>query len=497
MKNFYILLITLISFNLVAQELILEDIKKQVEVMEKKYGVKFHIDTMPKTTWAIKYEFAQIQDYENLYNYLNLFDKAFGKYPSSLLNKSKLKDVVFVKSLKYNVNNNEQVTPIVPDYQKKMLIYDFIIGNYDKTYQEHTIHLAFYQILDNRINRNSNQDSIWNSFNSSNNVYGPQGIYANNQPLSYGLDHSINGFISSYSLTSIKQDKAEIFAGIYTEKEYDKIELWIKEDKVLFNKVTYLKNILEKINKKFDRKEITINDINKFILLMEKKYQIKFYINSMPQTTWNIDYEFAQKDDYEDLYNYLKLFDKEFNKYPLSFLKKSKLQGIAFVKDLSIELDNKILQERGAIPDYKNELLIYDYMNGNHNKAYQQHVVHHEFYHMLEEEINGNARWKDPEWNSLNIENNIYGKGGKYYRGTTQSIINHPKTGVISLYSLSALEEDKAEIYASLFTKSDSIKLNQWVKEDKVLNNKVEYMKSFLKGVDPSFTTNYWNEIRN
>ena len=247
MKNIYILLITLLSFNLAAQEVTLEDISKQVMGMEKKYSIKFNIDSMPKTTWAIKYEFAQKQDYGNLYDYLKLFDKALGKYPLSFLDKVKLKKVIFVKNLKLNESNQEQATPAIPDNSKSILILDFIIGNYDKTYQEHTVHHTFYKFLDKQFNAKLNwNDPVWNSFNSSNDAYKSQDVYSSE------INHSHKGFVNSYSLYDVIQDKAEIFATLFTKIEYKKLQKWVKKDSILFNKAMYLQDFLKGIDRSFD-----------------------------------------------------------------------------------------------------------------------------------------------------------------------------------------------------------------------------------------------------
>ncbi|MCF6289013.1 MAG: putative zinc-binding metallopeptidase [Proteobacteria bacterium] len=238
-----------------------------------------------------------------------------------------------------------------------------------------------------------------------------------------------------------------------------------------------------------------MDDINKRILEMEEKYSIKFHIDLMPTTSWILEYEFAQEQDYENLLNYLDLFDKEFGKYPLSFLKKSKLEAIAIVKNLVLDAYSHDVP-RAGIPDSKRELLIYDFIAGNYDKPYQILVVHHEFYHMLDEQFNGHVRWKDPVWNSFNINNDVYGIGGEFSRGAMASIINHPEKGFISSYSMSGLEEDKAGIFAALFAKEDYKKIRAWIKEDKILFKKIEYIKSFLKGIDRSFTDEYWAKIQ-
>ena len=236
--------------------------------------------------------------------------------------------------------------------------------------------------------------------------------------------------------------------------------------------------------------EITLDDINKRVLAMEKKYAIKFYIDFMPTNTWDTAYEFAQEQDYDNLFSYLELFDQEFNKYPLSFLRKSKLETIVFVKNLTV--DGYIaINKRSGVPDYIHELLIFDFMVGVHDKTYKIHVIHHEFYHMLEEQFNGDSKWKDPVWNSFNINNSVYRGKRTYYS------ISHPEKGFVSSYALTVLKEDKAETFAVLFSRESYKKVRVWIKEDDILFIKMEYLKNFLKGIDRSFTDEYWARIQN
>ncbi|MCF6289011.1 MAG: putative zinc-binding metallopeptidase [Proteobacteria bacterium] len=238
--------------------------------------------------------------------------------------------------------------------------------------------------------------------------------------------------------------------------------------------------------------EITVGDIKKRVLLMEKKYSLKMHTDYMPYTTWDIDYDFAQGQDYENLYNYLGMFDKELSKYPLSCLKKSKLKRVVFVKNLTIDVDNTA-QPRAAIPDYHKDIMIFDFVLGNYDHNYQQSTIHHEFYHMLDEEFNAKADWNDPMWNSFNVNNNVYGANGMY--NSIAKDHNHPLKGFIGRSSLFSLEEDKAEVFSALFINGNYEKLTIRVKKDNILFKKVEYIKNFLKGIDRSFSDNYWSKL--
>ncbi|PLW94684.1 MAG: hypothetical protein C0592_02115 [Marinilabiliales bacterium] len=224
---------------------------------------------------------------------------------------------------------------------------------------------------------------------------------------------------------------------------------------------------------------------------LEEKYSINIYFEDFPETTWEIGYTLADETNYEKLYTYILLFDEEFSKYPSSFIDKTNLEGVVFAHSLSISN-----QYRTAIPDYYNEILLLDFIRGDYNKVYQRHVIHHEFYHMIEEEFNGNAYWKDPEWSELNADGFKYGAGGSSVQGHSNVYsYTHPHEGFINLYSESAIEEDKAEMFATLFVKEEFDKLNEWIPSDAILMAKMDYMMNFLKTIDGAFSEEYWEEL--
>jgi len=247
MKPLSFIFIVLFCFTLNAQEITRDDITKLVTEMEQKYAIKFKVDSMPKTTWDTEYKFAQEQDYSNLVNYLHLVDIAFSKYPLTFLKKVKLKSVIFVKNLKLKSSKEDLTTSAIPDYQNNILIFDFIIGYYDKVYQEHTIHHTFYKFIESQFNSKLNwNDPVWNSFNKSNESYGVQGIDSS------GINNSIKGYVSSYSLYNATQDKAEIFATLFTKLEHKSLKKWMVDDLVLSNKARYLQDFLKGIDRNFN-----------------------------------------------------------------------------------------------------------------------------------------------------------------------------------------------------------------------------------------------------
>ena len=200
-----------------------------------------------------------------------------------------------------------------------------------------------------------------------------------------------------------------------------------------------------------------------------------------PPASWKVRCDAPVRADKKQLDLYRKILAAELGKYPMPLLQKSKLKGIAIVKNLSVAG-----QRRAAMPDYENEILYLDFQRGAHNPAYQAHVIHHEFFHLLEQELNGSAYFKDPEWAKLNPKNFRYGKGGNKQRGNDNFALVHPQSGFINRYSTSALEEDKAEIYAALFIPGERKKINAMAAKDTHLAAKIKMMRRILHAIDPA-----------
>ncbi len=212
---------------------------------------------------------------------------------------------------------------------------------------------------------------------------------------------------------------------------------------------------------------------------MRISYGICLEIVEPSATTWGsnvISFDVLSEEDYKELENYARLFREEFFKYPKTFVDKTKLKRVTFVKNL---INQSV--PVAAMPDYYQEILYMNIFEGNYDRVYQRHVVHHEYYHMIEEQLNGNAYFKDPIWAKMNPPFFQYGSGGINARSSDMSLVNHPQDGFISLYCMSGLEEDKAELYAGLMTTEEKTRIKEWAKNDKILNNKIKYLTGFLK----------------
>lgn len=219
--------------------------------------------------------------------------------------------------------------------------------------------------------------------------------------------------------------------------------------------------------------------IDRFISDMQFSYGICVEVLSPSPTTWGssvISFDALEESDYPELEKYVRLFRAEFFKYPKSFIDSTNLKKVALVKNLK----NQNIAV-AAMPDYYQENLYMDIFVGNYDSTYQKHVVHHEFYHMIEEEFNGNTYYKDPEWAKMNNDSDFqYGSGGINTRSSGAGVVNHPRNGFVNEYAMSALEEDKAEIFGVLMTSEEEMIVRGWAESDKILKSKIKYLSDFL-----------------
>lgn len=194
---------------------------------------------------------------------------------------------------------------------------------------------------------------------------------------------------------------------------------------------------------------------------------------------WDLRYKTLEKKHQGELNHYLKLFSEEFQKLPLDLIQVSGLKTVAFVHLLAIAEQN-----RAAVPDYNHEVLYYDILAGL--APYLRHVVHHEFYHMLEQQLYGTAYYKDPDWLALNPPNFQYGLGGAATREVSAAKFTHPFPGFVNGYSMSGVEEDKAEIWSLIWTSESWHLVKAMVEKDPILQEKLHLLMQQLQCKAPS-----------
>jgi hypothetical protein len=232
-------------------------------------------------------------------------------------------------------------------------------------------------------------------------------------------------------------------------------------------------------------------DLQRRLAPLGRQFGVAFVFPREPKSAGRgtYSYEPIADDRSEVAERYVDLFVEEFGKYPTDFIKASKLKRVLFVQGLAVGQ-----QKRAAFPETRGEDLLFD-VTAVHNERYARHVVHHELYHMLEDDWNGSAYYKDPNWSLLNEAEFQYGAGGAAYQTGSVWEFNHPKTGFINIYATSGLEEDKAEIWAVMFVSENWKMIEPMLASDPVLRAKVSYMREFGRSKSPAMGVEFWSEV--
>lgn len=176
----------------------------------------------------------------------------------------------------------------------------------------------------------------------------------------------------------------------------------------------------------------------------------------------------------EGLESYAKLWLSEFRRYPIDVFKKAKVKKVILCTGLQVNE-----QIRAAVPAFDLDAMYYDTDLGAKNPSYQRSVVHHEFFHMLDYR-SGQMR-KDPDWAKLNPSGFKYGDGGSKMRTSGVGNLTKEIPGFITRYGTSAIEEDKAELFAHLMI--DPEFMAERVAADPFLLAKSELLKKRLEAL--------------
>ena len=193
--------------------------------------------------------------------------------------------------------------------------------------------------------------------------------------------------------------------------------------------------------------------------------------------------------DSNALARYIPLFTAEFGLYPPSLIKKAKLARIVLCQNLAFAG-----QARAAIPDFEHDTLYLDVSRGDYNKTYQRTVIHHEFFHIIDYQDDGEV-YQDEKWKILNTVSFRYGKGGiNAQDNRNTSLLTDKYVGFLTHYATTGVEEDKAEVFAHLIVHSRYVK--ERAQKDIYVRVKVARMKDLLLNFCPDMNGSFWEKIR-
>jgi hypothetical protein len=176
---------------------------------------------------------------------LRLFIEEFSKYPPSLLRRVNLEWVAFVKRLK--VENDPRMATYVRHFAPVTMkpaggmIYDVQQGSTHEAYVRWVLHHEFFHFIDHHLNR-SLEDRQWLALNPPMFRYaGSHGVYS---PF---LDHPRRGAITTYSMKSVWEDRAEIFAALHADENRSPLKVIAESDAVARKKIRRMMALLRRM----------------------------------------------------------------------------------------------------------------------------------------------------------------------------------------------------------------------------------------------------------
>ncbi|MEL7145161.1 MAG: hypothetical protein AAFO69_02235, partial [Bacteroidota bacterium] len=121
----------------------------------------------------------------------------------------------------------------------------------------------------------------------------------------------------------------------------------------------------------------------------------------------------------------------------------------------------------------------------------------HELHHCTEYQYWHTMNYEWEEWTEANRQDFQY-KGGGAFAYEQPEIdwytFSRHSEGFINLYSTTAQEEDRSEIVAAIMSELDRKQLEELLKEDHILQQKVLLIKILLSEVSRT-ENNYWNQV--
>ena len=171
----------------------------------------------------------------NLDEKFNLISKNLSIYGKDFLNKINLRFIVLCENLYISEIN----TAGIPDHKKRTLILDI---NFNKKYFERVIHHEVFHMIHNSFENIFNEE-IWSNFNDKSFEYAECSTCSDR--LGLDLYNKTNGFLTEYSKSIASEDMAEVFSFLMTDEI--KMKNIANKDSILFNKIEFIKNGLQRI----------------------------------------------------------------------------------------------------------------------------------------------------------------------------------------------------------------------------------------------------------
>ena len=175
--------------------------------------------------------------------------------------------------------------------------------------------------------------------------------------------------------------------------------------------------------------------------------------------------------------------NSQFDIYPYRFLKQSGLRRVILCRNLFYAG-----QKRAAVPDFRGRSL---YIDANYvvDKEYFRLIIHHEFFHVVDYFLL-NKGCNNDKWLELNDAGFQYGSGGANRREPICGRLTRSLPGFLTIYSTSAMEEDRAELFSHMVVNYKYVE--EQAITDLILRAKLTHLQAEIVNACDNIDNYFW-----
>ena len=233
-----LLLLTTFITPVCAQDNIQSRINQRITHFEQRYGIELRYQDMHPVKDGIYFKLLEHEDLVALDAYLKLFEEEVNKYPPTFFRDREIRGIGLVKYLFVKKKQAQGV------YSSGLRIMFFDILRYgnNKAQQRHGIHHElFHMMAFQSPSYVPFKDAQWGATNAQHFKYGDPKISRNKRNPYNQYAPQEPGFVTYYAMTSMEEDKAEVFACLMQAKHKKLIEEWQQKDQVMRQKISQMK----------------------------------------------------------------------------------------------------------------------------------------------------------------------------------------------------------------------------------------------------------------
>lgn len=212
-------------------------IQIRIQKFQSRYGIPIVFNDIPFLGSNIVFKSASPQEMRELDQYLILFDEEIGKYPPEFFKEREVRAIGMVTHLFFR----KKIAQGVYSPQGRFMLFDFTRFSDNKALQRHSIHHEIYHMMALQTPSYKMEDEYWAKLNQEGFIYGDKkNLFKKMNPYNPQAP-AVLGFVTDYAMTSVEEDKAEVFACLMQANHRRLITEWAKKDQILQKKINLIK----------------------------------------------------------------------------------------------------------------------------------------------------------------------------------------------------------------------------------------------------------------